>query len=125
MYSEENTVKMRSFKSFSLRLRLRRFSDGIQSKSTLQIYSESNFIDVLALDEGLNRLLCLGLGISIDIESLISILSGSANTLLCYKIFQGKVLRFMSGFRHIEQVKDCNTSKSLCNPMDNTIILFT
>jgi hypothetical protein len=29
MYSEENTVKMRSFKSFSLRLRLRRFSDGI------------------------------------------------------------------------------------------------
>ena len=48
MYSEENAVKMRSFKSFSLRLRLRRFSDGInvklihenldliQSKSTLQ-----------------------------------------------------------------------------------------
>jgi hypothetical protein len=30
MYSEEsNAVKMRSFKSFSLRLRLRRFSDGI------------------------------------------------------------------------------------------------
>jgi hypothetical protein len=28
----------------------------------------------------------------------------------------------MSGFRHIEQVKDYNTSKSLCNPMDNTII---
>jgi hypothetical protein len=28
-YSEENAVKMRSFKSFSLRLRLRRFSDGI------------------------------------------------------------------------------------------------
>jgi hypothetical protein len=49
MYSEENAVKMRSFKSFSLRLFLRRFSDGInpgncfhenfeviQSKSTLQ-----------------------------------------------------------------------------------------
>jgi hypothetical protein len=29
MYSEENAVKMRSFKSFSLCLRLRRFSDGI------------------------------------------------------------------------------------------------
>jgi hypothetical protein len=29
LYSEENAVKMRSFKSFSLRLRLRRFSDGI------------------------------------------------------------------------------------------------
>jgi hypothetical protein len=30
MYSEESdAVKMRSFKSFSLRLRLRRFSDGI------------------------------------------------------------------------------------------------
>jgi hypothetical protein len=29
MYSEENAVKMRSFKSFSLRLRLCRFSDGI------------------------------------------------------------------------------------------------
>jgi hypothetical protein len=42
--------------------------------------------------------------------------------LLCYKIFHGKVLRFMSGFRHIEQVKDYNTSKCLCNPMDNTII---
>jgi hypothetical protein len=28
-YSEENAVKMRSFKSFSLRLGLRRFSDGI------------------------------------------------------------------------------------------------
>jgi hypothetical protein len=35
---------------------------------------------VLAFDEGPNRLLCLGLGISIDIESLISILSDSANT---------------------------------------------
>jgi hypothetical protein len=35
---------------------------------------------VLAFDEGLNRLLCLGLGVSIDIESLINILSGSANT---------------------------------------------
>ena len=42
--------------------------------------SESNSIDVLAFDEGLNRLLCLGLGVSIDIESLISILSGSVNT---------------------------------------------
>jgi hypothetical protein len=31
MYSEENAVKMRSFKSFSLRLHLRRFSDGINS----------------------------------------------------------------------------------------------
>jgi hypothetical protein len=29
VYSEENAVKMRNFKSFSLRLRLRRFSDGI------------------------------------------------------------------------------------------------
>jgi hypothetical protein len=29
MYSEENAVKMRNFKSFSLRLRLHRFSDGI------------------------------------------------------------------------------------------------
>jgi hypothetical protein len=29
MYSQGNAVKMRSFKSFSLRLRLRRFSDGI------------------------------------------------------------------------------------------------
>jgi hypothetical protein len=29
MYSEKNAIKMRSFKSFSLRLRLRRFSDGI------------------------------------------------------------------------------------------------
>ena len=29
MYLEENAVKMRSFKSFSLRIRLRRFSDGI------------------------------------------------------------------------------------------------
>jgi hypothetical protein len=29
MYSEENAVKMRSFKYFSLPLRLRRFSDGI------------------------------------------------------------------------------------------------
>jgi hypothetical protein len=29
MYSEENAVKMRNFKSFSLRLRLRPFSDGI------------------------------------------------------------------------------------------------
>ena len=29
MYSEENAVKMRSLKSFSLRLRLRRFSEGI------------------------------------------------------------------------------------------------
>ena len=29
MYSEENAIQMRSFKSFSLRLRLRRFSDGI------------------------------------------------------------------------------------------------
>jgi len=28
MYSEENAVEMRSFKSFSLRLCLRRFSDG-------------------------------------------------------------------------------------------------
>jgi hypothetical protein len=29
MYSEENAVKMRSFKSFNLRLRLRCFSNGI------------------------------------------------------------------------------------------------
>ena len=29
MYSEENAVKMTSLKFFSLRLRLRRFSDGI------------------------------------------------------------------------------------------------
>jgi hypothetical protein len=29
LYSEENAVKMRSFKYFSLRLRLRRFYDGI------------------------------------------------------------------------------------------------
>ena len=29
MFSEENAVKMRSFKSFNLSLRLRRFSDGI------------------------------------------------------------------------------------------------
>jgi hypothetical protein len=29
IYSEENAFKMRSLKSFSLRLRLRRFSDGI------------------------------------------------------------------------------------------------
>jgi hypothetical protein len=29
MYSEESAVKMRSFKFFSLRLHLRRFSDGI------------------------------------------------------------------------------------------------
>jgi hypothetical protein len=29
MYLEENAVKMMSFKSFSLRIRLRRFSDGI------------------------------------------------------------------------------------------------
>jgi hypothetical protein len=29
MYSEENAVKMRSFRSFSLHLRLRRFSDDI------------------------------------------------------------------------------------------------
>jgi hypothetical protein len=29
MYSEENAVKIRSFRSFSFRLRLRRFSDGI------------------------------------------------------------------------------------------------
>jgi hypothetical protein len=32
MYSEENAVKMISFKSFSLRLRLRRFSDGINRR---------------------------------------------------------------------------------------------
>jgi len=41
--------------------------------------------------------------------------------LLCYKIFHGKFLRFISGLRHIWQVKDYNTSKSLYNPMDTTI----
>ena len=48
--------------------------------SSSESNSGSNSIDVLAFDEGLNRLLCLGLGVSIDIESLISIVSGSANT---------------------------------------------
>ena len=48
--------------------------------SSSESNSESHSIDMLAFDEGLNCLLCLGLGVFIDIESLISILSGSANT---------------------------------------------
>jgi hypothetical protein len=43
MYSEENAVKMRSFKSFSLRLCLRRFSDGINREiDAMKILTSSN-----------------------------------------------------------------------------------
>ena len=55
-------------------------STALVMSSSSETSSESNTIDVLAFDEGLNCLLCLGLGVSHDIESLISILSGSAIT---------------------------------------------
>jgi hypothetical protein len=43
MYSEENAVKMRSFKSFSLRLGLRRFSDSINREiDAMKILTSSN-----------------------------------------------------------------------------------
>ena len=55
-------------------------SSNISAVMSSSSESNSESIDMLAFDEGLNCLLCLGLGVFIDIESLISILSGSANT---------------------------------------------